>query len=268
MSKHEIKIIEQADRGLMYAEGCFETFRVVHGKVFALSAHIQRMQTGLQLLGIEIVDTELNRIFADCIHQAAQRAEDQLLRLTITGGDAPWGLFRKSDIGFNVYLQMQAPIAPSALTLQTVNYPFPLREKQAKLIGDYGEQLQAWQLWKHQLPDQAMPLICGQGQCLSTMTANIAVFDGMHWLTPPLQAGVLPGTLRGHLVSHRILMEQSVKQNQLDNMQAMVCLNAGAWMVPVRQLNGRVLNAEHDAIQMLHQAVAGLDGVPEQGACA
>ncbi len=41
------------DRGFLYGEGCFETVRIHRGAPFRLGAHLQRLEAGLQTLGLE-----------------------------------------------------------------------------------------------------------------------------------------------------------------------------------------------------------------------
>ena len=41
------------NRGLHFADGVFETFRVYSGRVFRLESHIKRLFKGLDVLGLE-----------------------------------------------------------------------------------------------------------------------------------------------------------------------------------------------------------------------
>ncbi len=42
------------DRGLLYAEACFETFRVVNGAIFSWREHEKRLRLGLSLFGLAL----------------------------------------------------------------------------------------------------------------------------------------------------------------------------------------------------------------------
>jgi len=91
MRPYEIKITETLDRGLAYAESCFETCRVVRGEIFSLPAHVQRLQTGMKAFGWDVSSERVAHWFQLAIQAAAAKGDDLLLRLTVSGGEASWG---------------------------------------------------------------------------------------------------------------------------------------------------------------------------------
>jgi len=259
----EIKICDSLDRGLSYAEAVFETFRVVHGAVFCLPLHKQRLQCGLALYGLNVSDAVLDTWFEQAL-LAASEYSDVLLRLTVTGGESGWGLLPKEDRDVCVYVQKveMAVKMPSILHLQAMNWPFPLHDKQAKLSSDYAETLRAYQCVKDDLQDTMQPLFCSaDGMILSSMTANVALYRQGEWLTP-LGMGVLAGVVRGYLLNQGIMRQTHCKQAWLEDCEAMVCLNSGVFIQPVASINGRVLDVQHLAYQELKQAFKGEQGLP------
>ncbi|OIO67579.1 MAG: hypothetical protein AUJ56_09750 [Zetaproteobacteria bacterium CG1_02_49_23] len=263
----EIKIIdqssgEQLDRGLLYAEACFETFRVIDGQVFAVDYHIRRMQLGLAALGIDICQKALQDGFERCVQAATQKGSDVLVRFTISGGLSGWGLNRPQHLQPAAYIHTMVPLAQAAQHLMPVEYPFPMKDRPAKFTADYGEFLRARQYWKTQCPEGFHPLLCQQGRWISSATANILLFDGQQWLTPPIGPGVLPGTLRQALLAAGCVGEKELGDHFMEHVQAMACINSGAWIVPVSQLAERLLDVNHAAFAALHEALAARPGVP------
>ena len=92
-----IRYSDGLDRGLAYGEACFETFRVIDGEVFGWQQHLFRLMKGLDSFGISLSERDLELIRKSLFEQAAEVADDVLVRLTITGGVANRGLVRNRD---------------------------------------------------------------------------------------------------------------------------------------------------------------------------
>lgn len=71
------------DRGLLYGDGVWETIGVQQGKPQLLDWHLERLQTGLQALGITLPDWKGLQQEIDTICTAQQRA---VLKLIVTRG--------------------------------------------------------------------------------------------------------------------------------------------------------------------------------------
>ncbi|MGH6842384.1 MAG: aminotransferase class IV, partial [Methylocella sp.] len=81
-----------ADRGLLLGDGLFETMAVYNARVFDLDAHLERLASGLGVLGfVQAVDFEKLR-FAIGHYLAAEEATSCVLRVTVTRGAGPRGL--------------------------------------------------------------------------------------------------------------------------------------------------------------------------------
>lgn len=84
--------ISPFDHGYLYGVGLFETLRVYHGHPFLLSDHIERLRTGLKLLGIEhswsVGDwkTAIARLLQ------ANGYDSAYIRLNVSAGDVGFGL--------------------------------------------------------------------------------------------------------------------------------------------------------------------------------
>jgi len=235
---NEIKIVSQLDRGLAYAEACFETFRVLNGHVFQQIEHQLRLQKGLKTYGLICTGDELKNWFEQAVTAANMHGDDMLLRMTVSGGDAAWGLLAKNPQP-HVQIQMMPSANRNPLHLQSVIWPFPLREKKVKYTADYAESLRAIQQWGLDNPMQQALIGSDSGNILSTLTANIAIYRQGQWCTPQ-GLGILSGVVR------HFLLEQGVVQ-------------------PVASLNGRDLDVNHPAMSKLFSAFKGMSGVPSMG---
>jgi len=255
---NEIKIVTQLDRGLAYAEACFETFCVVDGEVFEQAEHMQRLQRGLHAYGLECSENDLKDWFNQAIIAATQQAENMLVRLTVSGGEAAWGLLPNDEAKLYVQVQMLPHIKHKALHLASVYWPYPLREKTAKYTADYAESLRAIQQWGLDNPMQA--LICSlDNHVLSTLTANIALYRDGQWWTPK-GLGILSGVVRQFFIRYGILHETICPEKWLDDCEAIVCLNSGQLVQSVASVNQRDLDINHTAISELLTVLHGVSG--------
>jgi len=259
---NEIKIVGQLDRGLAYAEACFETFRVLNGHVFQQIEHQQRLQEGLKTYGLICTDDELESWFEQAIAAAAKQGDDILLRMTVSGGDAAWGLLAQNTQP-HVQIQMMPSVERKALHLQSVIWSFPLREKKVKYTADYAESLRAIQQWGLDNPMQAL-IGSDSGNVLSTLTANIAIYRQGQWFTPH-GLGILSGIVRHFLLEQGMLFESVCPVAWLGDCEAVVCMSSGVFVQPVELLNGRALDVHHPAMSKLFSAFKGMSGVPNMG---
>lgn len=257
----DITLITEMDRGLAYGESCFETFRVINGEIFLWPEHWQRLSLGLTGFGLQLTAADEKEALSACLQHAGKVADDCLLRLTISGGTAHWGLLAKGAT--SCYIQA-LPFQPQQqpLDLQSVHFPFALNPKIAKYSADYSESLRAIQHWKKQSPD-INPLAClidKDGLILSGMTANVLLYHEQQWLTPAGD-GILPGLIRRFLIQQGLVRAQPCPVTLLDSCAAMVMVNSGQFVRPVQSINGRSLHAQHPAITQLKSALAVQPGV-------
>ena len=262
MRMNEIKIVEQLDRGLAYAEACFETFRVLDSHIFRQAEHQQRLKYALESYGLICTDNELENWFKEAISAANIQGNDMLVRMTVSGGDAAWGLLAQNTQP-HVQIQMMPFVERKSLHLQSVIWPFPLREKNVKYTADYAESLRAIQQWGLDNPMQAL-IGSDSGNVLSTLTANIAIYRQGQWFTPQ-GLGILSGIVRQFLLQRGLLLEAVCPNTWLNDCEAMVCMNSGVFVQPVASLNGRALAVNHPAMSKLFSAFKDMSGVANMG---
>jgi len=247
VTKAELRInnADRLDRGLAYGEACFETFRVIDGGVLALERHLHRLAIGAGAFGIHLPEESLDAIGEAALASAANYGDDVLVRVTVTGGEAPWGLALKAPP--EVYIQCVPFRAKSrSIELSTVEWPFPLVLKIAKFTGDYALSLRAMQQWD--LPQESTPLICRDGRILSTPTANVLILHEGRWLTPGEgHGGVLPGVVRSLLIEKGVAEPATCPVEWLSKCEAIMLTNCSFFAVAVSSVDGRELDTMHSA---------------------
>lgn len=253
-----IQLHEQMERALAYAEACFETFRIVDDKVFRFDAHMDRLRHGLAAFGLELSKAYEQAIWRACIQRAAAVGRDVLLRLTVGGGVAPWGL-RQRPSSLAVHIQAMKGRQQKGEAWGVMHeWPFPPRWKEAKFVADYAETLRALQDVD---PGQHVLFLHGQ-RLLTAETANVLIWRHETWWTPKLEPGVLPGIVRGFLLQQGLLREADCSKAWLWDCEAVVLCNSGFFLRPLAGIDGRKLNAKHPAIELLAQALRDEPGVP------
>jgi len=246
-----------SDRGLLYAEACFETVRVFDGEIFSWRGHMSRLRRGLACFGIDLPEGLLPL----CLDAAAKCGPDVLLRITVSGGQSPWGLRRPNGNSHGIHIITKCYEGLGAVALKSVRWPFPMRTRPAKFTADYAETLRALHVVQDQLGDDEEALVCNDRSMVSAMTANVLIHRKHHWWTPAGN-GVLPGIIRSTLLQSGIVTESDCPVGWFEDCQAMAVCNSGSFITPIRQINGRKLPVSEPALDRLWQPLIGRPGVP------
>jgi len=256
-----ILCVDEMDRGLAYAESCFETFRIIDGHIFLWQKHWQRLSIGMQSFGIKLSKGYAERVLGACLKQSKKIADDCLVRITISGGHAPWGLIQVTNP--TCYIQASPFIVnDETLVMTSVEQQSPLNIKTAKFTADYANTLQNIQHWQQSIPN-LNPLTClvtKDGAVLSGLTSNVLLFQHGQWRTPQ-NTGVLAGVIRHFLLDQSLLVEQVCPVSMLKTCEALLLTNSGQFIKVVSSIDGRFLDTNHPAIEKLQTALAKHQGV-------
>jgi len=262
-SSLEIILSSGMDRGLAYAEACFETFRVINGEIFLWPAHVARLQRGLAEFGISLTLKELDLLHDTCLDAAAKCGSDAIVRLTVTGGGASRGLLAGQRVP-GAYVQATSchrRTDPVCLALR--EWPFPPRMRMAKFTADYSDTLRALK----GCTDSNVLFGCEE-RLLGAATANVLIYRRNHWCTPVIGPGVLPGIVRAHLLDAGLLDEADCPVNWLQDCEAVALTNSGFFLRPVAAVAGDetgefTYDAAHPAFKNLLEVLIHAPGVPE-----
>jgi len=256
----KINHVDTLERGLAYGEACFETFRVTNGRVFDWPGHWHRLASGLAEYGLLLPVGQDEELLFACLREAAIAGPDVLVRLTICGGEASWGLTSKAiePAAYIQCLPYTRNQAPAFLKLQS--WPFPLKPKRSKFTSDYAETLRALSGSAdiHVLFEQHDLLI-------ATATANILIYRAGRWSTPLAEAGVLPGRVRDFLIRNSLVIEEPCPVSWLQDCEAAAVCNSGLFIQPIAFIAGverlEAMDIHHGAFQPLFELLQQQEGV-------
>ena len=120
--------IEVSDHGLTVGDGVFEAIKVVEGRPFALTRHLNRLARSAASLGLPAPDDALIRsAISDVLGQ--EDLSLGRLRITYTGGPAELGSGRGDVIPTTVVVA--DVLAPAPETTAAVRVPWPRNERGA-----------------------------------------------------------------------------------------------------------------------------------------
>ena len=189
--------IDPADRGLLLADGLFETLRAYDGRLFCLDAHLARLAAGAALLGLPAPPLpEIAAAVRDTL--AANGLADASIRITLTRGAGPRGLLPPT--GVTPTLMVAAYPLPSSLpTAMSACLASIRRNEQSPLSRikslAYLENILALGEAAAAGYDEAI-LLNTAGRIAAGSRSNLfLVLDGVV-TTPPPSEGLLPGIAR------------------------------------------------------------------------
>jgi len=193
-----------ADRGLLLGDGLFETMVVHDAQVFDLDAHLERLASGLGVLGfVQAVD--LPKLRSGIAHYiAAEEAVCAVLRVTVTRGAGPRGLAPPEAPGPTIFMTLspmplacETPISLHIATVTRRNEHSPLSRIKAL---PYLDNLLALSEARAHGADDAL-LLNTRGTIACATVANVFVIRDGRLETPPVCDGALPGTMRARALS-------------------------------------------------------------------
>ena len=184
------------DHGLMVGDGVFETIKIVNGKSFALTRHLDRLTLSAQRMDLPEPDVEAIAAGIGKLLDAAPAWELGRIRVTYTSGPGPLG----SDRGGQgctsiVIVGEQKPFPPTA---DVTVVPWP-RNERGVLAGvkstSYGDNARALAYAKGRGGGEAIFGNLAGNLCEGTGSNVFIVRDG-RLLTPTLASGCLAGVTR------------------------------------------------------------------------
>ena len=193
--------IDPADRGLLLADGLFETLRIYKGRAFQLDAHLARLAAGAAAIDLPMAPaSNLTAAVTETI--LANDLQEASLRITLTRGPAPRGLLPPADPSPTLLIAGQAlgAIAREPMTahISTIrrNEHSPL--SRLKSLA-YLENVLALREAAASGCDEAL-LLNTAGRLAGGSRSNIFLVLKGELVTPPPSEGVLAGIARATLL--------------------------------------------------------------------
>ncbi len=193
--------IDPADRGFLLGDGIFETMRSYQGRIFRLDAHLDRLFSGAEFLGIPVplMRDELARGVSATLEANQLSNRGASLRLTLTRGPGPRGLIPPPRPQPTVLItatpltQTSFPPAKAILAKDIRRNEHSLCSKIKSL--NYLDNILARQQAEQAGADEAL-LLNTAGHLAEASTANLFIDHEGTLQTPPIGDGALPGITR------------------------------------------------------------------------
>jgi branched-chain amino acid aminotransferase len=227
--------IDPADAGFLLGDGLFETLRVDGGRARDVEAHLDRLLSGLQRIGIDVPETR--EALAWAVGAVAQEAlQTSRLRITVTRG-TPAGSTR---------LITAAPYEPPAEELyrrgvSTLLLPEPWIDSRSPLAGlkSLSYQANRLALLRAEAAGAFEALLLNErGRLAEGSRSNVivALADGL--FTPPAGDGCLAGTVRRRLLEQGAVAERSLGTEDLHAAREVLLTNSLIGVLPVGRIDG------------------------------
>lgn len=242
--------ISAFDRGFLYGYGLFETMRSYSGRVFCLDRHIVRLADSAAILGIREA-FEPEKIEGGVLMTLkANGLEDARIRLTVTAGEGSRGISPPSTGYLTTVIVAEKLALPSAekyskglrtsIAAIRRNNKSPLCRM--KTLG-YMENMLAHAEAVGAGCDEAI-LLNTDGCVAECSASNIFIVEEGRLVTPPTDAGILPGITRGIVIDLAAklgieLMQEAVSVERLLNAEDVFITNSVIEIMPVAAIDGR-----------------------------
>lgn len=243
------------DHGLLYGDGVFEGIRFYRRKPFRLDAHLQRLFDSARAIDLAMPFSadDLRGAIVELI--AAFDADDGYLRLVVTRGVGPLGLdpagcrepelfiiasslqvidIEKRNAGARVIIAATRRLGADGLDprIKSLNY---LNHILARIEANNAGA------------DEAI-LLNAAGRIAEGSADNVFIVRRDELLTPPITEGALDGITRGVVIEIARTLGIRFRETPLapyDLFTADECFltGTGAELIPVREINGRALQA-------------------------
>jgi branched-chain amino acid aminotransferase len=193
-----------ADRGLLLGDGLFETMAVHNGRVFDLDAHLDRLASGLSVLGFAGA-VDIAKLRAGIAHYlASEDAVFSVLRVTVTRGAGPRGL-APPEVPRPIIFMTLAPMPPARQTPLSLHIAAGTRRNEHSPLSrlkalPYLDNVLALSEARAHGGDDALMLNTRGTIACGTIANVFTIRDGC-LETPPVGDGALPGTMRALVLS-------------------------------------------------------------------
>jgi branched-chain amino acid aminotransferase len=243
------------DHGLLYGDGIFEGLRFYQSKTFMLEAHLRRLQTSAQAIGLELPYSpeQIARAIEQLID--AYPGDTGYLRLVVTRGVGNLGLDPQKCSRPSLFIiadqiaVMDGNEAGQGVGLhvaQTRRTPARCLDPKIKSLNYLNNILARIEANRAGM-DEALMLNL-EGYVSEGSVDNIFIVSDGELLTPPLEDGMLEGITRAVVIDVArdagiACHETSLRVSDLQQAQECFLTGTGAELVPVHRIDDHVFAA-------------------------
>ena len=209
VSDQEYALVSVFDHGFLYGEGVYETLRTYNGRSFLFERHMQRLRRSAEMLALTIplTDREIDARFKDTIRAAGlDDGRDAYIRILVTRGIGELSYDLAACPEPSIVVIVKPNVAPPrevfekgvAVSLVDVirNHPGSVNPliKSNNLLNNALAMQQAFKKGGYEGVMRNY-----KGELAECTQSNLFVVQNGVALTPPVDAGLLPGITRAFL---------------------------------------------------------------------
>lgn len=219
------------------ARGAYESFRLHENKVFLLDEHFDRLKKSLAALGISWDDDrkKYHEWIAD-LFSDVPKDKDVFVRFSVTSRDG------KTDVAiYGAYIDFFSPKPYEAVTLSKTRLDKP------EYFEETGFRIKAADYIKGSMNiresdglDEGIDgiLLTPEGYVAEALTANVLWVKSGKLYTPPLDTGILAGTMRAYLMQGNEIAEVLAKPDELEKADEIILTSGASYLRPLGKING------------------------------
>ncbi|MGL4729979.1 MAG: aminotransferase class IV [Clostridium sp.] len=220
------------DDGIMFGRGVFETILVKNTPIL-FNEHIKRLNEGLSIIGINILD--VNEI--DCVKKTIKENNiiDMVFKIVVTENNIILRT-RKNQYksqnyldGINLMISDTRRNQTSLLNgVKSLNYLENLLGKEQAISNGYNDVL----------------FLNFNNEVCETSCANIFCVKDGFIMTPSIECGLLNGIIRSFIVKNFNVIEKKITLNELLKCDEIFITNSLMGVIKVNKINNKIYNNE------------------------
>lgn len=208
------------DEGYSFGLGVFETISVVDNHAVLLDYHLQRLNEGKKVLGIE------GKVTADEVLDYIKNnpMENGVLKIIVSDKNIIWQCRQnnytndKYEKGFSTGISRVIRNETSQFTyIKSLNYGDNIIEKRCALQNGYDEPI----------------FLNTKGHLTEGATTNIFFIKDNKIITPSLSCGMLNGTIRKYIMDKYDVIEKIIYPDEVNKFDEMFLTNSLMGIMPV-----------------------------------
>jgi branched-chain amino acid aminotransferase len=235
--------VSPLDHGLTTGDGVFETIKIVDGRPFAVTRHLERLVRSAVGLGLPEPDVAQFEEGIAAVVKADPDIPFGRLRITYTGGVSPLSSDRGTS-GPTMLVATQAINRPGA-TSAIVTVPW-VRNERSAVSGlkttSYAENVRALAYAKERGGSEAIFANTIGNLCEGTGSNIFCVYDG-ELVTPTLESGALAGVTRALVLEWYGGVERDVPLGHLHEAEEVFLTSTTRDIQAIHRVDGRDLPA-------------------------
>ena len=256
MFDQEHATVSVFDHGFLYGEGVYETLRTYNGQPFLFDRHMRRLRRSAEMLALNIplTNEQIQTRFTETMAAAALRGEAYIRILVTRGvGELTYDPAACPDPSIVVIVKPHVMPAAEAFTRGVRVSLVPVMRNHPSSVNPLiksNNLLNNALAMQHAVRQGAFEGVMRnyRGELAELTQSNLFVVKRGVALTPPVEAGLLPGITREFLfevgAEHGIAVQESVmRDDDLIGADEAFLTSTTRELVPIVEVDGRLIGS-------------------------